>query len=353
MAIEYPDAIDAWSSKTDGVDTIMASHINLLQDSICAIETELGTNPRGAFPDVKSAIQAKLSTIGGHLTGSVTCDPDVTIDGYDVSLLGAEVVDAREGADALKENIARKGAFWVHNSVNRGKLNVDRLPSFIEAGPGLLVNVLGSETDLELDIDGYYQNLQTDTPVINLTASATCYIWAHKICNLIPTFGFTNEAPQYSYAQPSSYMSGTYWMDLAEGKMKMYNGSSWEYKKTIFIGEVRTTSSVTEVKCYALRGVYDSGWFAVSSNTPYVKNHLLGIIPEEIHLFGSTTYPPSNIHEVKYYHNGTMGFGGQVASITSTAMKINDTGTFERPIRYGTGIAAPSGYYKVIAKRGW
>ena len=35
--------------KTDGVDTIMASHINLLQDSVYAIETELGTNPRGAL----------------------------------------------------------------------------------------------------------------------------------------------------------------------------------------------------------------------------------------------------------------------------------------------------------------
>ncbi|MGV8120714.1 MAG: hypothetical protein AB2L14_13225 [Candidatus Xenobiia bacterium LiM19] len=45
MAIEYPEAIDTWSSKTDGVDTIMASHINLLQDSVYAIETELGILP--------------------------------------------------------------------------------------------------------------------------------------------------------------------------------------------------------------------------------------------------------------------------------------------------------------------
>ena len=49
--------------------------------------------------------------MGGHLTGSVTCDPDVTIDGYDISLLGSEVVDAREGTELLKENLARKGAF--------------------------------------------------------------------------------------------------------------------------------------------------------------------------------------------------------------------------------------------------
>jgi hypothetical protein len=353
MAIEYPDAIDTWSSKTDGVDTIMASHINLLQDSVYAIETELGTLPRGAYADVKSAIQSKLGTLGGHLTGSVTCDPGVNIDGYDISLLGSEVVDAREGADLLKENLARKGAFWTHNSVNHGKLNVNRLPDFLIAGSGLSINVLGSETSLEMDIDGYYQILETDAPVTGLMASSTCYIWAHKICTLIPTFGYTKEAPQYSYSVPTSYVSGTHWMDLAEGKMKMYNGSAWEYRKSIFIGEVKTTSSITDIDCYALRGIYDSGWFPVAANTAYMKEHMLGMIPDEIKLFGSNTYPPSNIHEVRYYHEGTSGYGGQVGSITSTNMKINDTATFNYPIRYGAGIFAPSGYYKVVARRGW
>ncbi|MGV8125415.1 MAG: hypothetical protein AB2L14_37200 [Candidatus Xenobiia bacterium LiM19] len=44
MAIVYPDAIDTWSSKTDGVDSIMAFNINLLQDDDLGRRTSM-TNP--------------------------------------------------------------------------------------------------------------------------------------------------------------------------------------------------------------------------------------------------------------------------------------------------------------------
>lgn len=45
MATAYPAALDSYTTKIDGVDTVQAAHINNMQDAIVAIETELGINP--------------------------------------------------------------------------------------------------------------------------------------------------------------------------------------------------------------------------------------------------------------------------------------------------------------------
>lgn len=43
MAAIYPGSVRIFSTKVDLVDTVMASHVNLLQDEVTAIETTLGT----------------------------------------------------------------------------------------------------------------------------------------------------------------------------------------------------------------------------------------------------------------------------------------------------------------------
>jgi len=43
MAAIYPGSIRVFSSKVDLVDTVMASHVNLLQDEVTAIQTAIGT----------------------------------------------------------------------------------------------------------------------------------------------------------------------------------------------------------------------------------------------------------------------------------------------------------------------
>jgi len=45
MATSYPAALDSYTTKADGVDTVQAAHVNNLQDAIVAIETELGVDP--------------------------------------------------------------------------------------------------------------------------------------------------------------------------------------------------------------------------------------------------------------------------------------------------------------------
>lgn len=68
-----------------------------------------------------------------------------------------------------------------------------------------------------------------------------------------------------------------HWFDLNAMQMKVWNGSSWETKQRVFLGEAVTgASSVTSAITYALQGRYESEVFAVTKNTNYTKSHNIG-----------------------------------------------------------------------------
>jgi len=45
VSSSYPDAIDSFTTKVDGVDSVLASHVNDLQDAVVAVETAIGAPP--------------------------------------------------------------------------------------------------------------------------------------------------------------------------------------------------------------------------------------------------------------------------------------------------------------------
>ncbi len=68
MSTDYPGALDSYADKVDGVDDVLAAHINNPQDAIEAIEAELGTDPAGTFATVKLRLeQAYGSFYGIHI----------------------------------------------------------------------------------------------------------------------------------------------------------------------------------------------------------------------------------------------------------------------------------------------
>ena len=368
MSTNYPGGLDSYTTKQDGVDTIVAADTNNLQDAIVAIETELGTNPKGGYSNVGAAIADKLSASGGTLSGNVSCDAGVTVDGVDISAhqhTGTgdggtaiqEIVDAREDEDTLLENIAMKANDWVCNAVNASSVDSNGMPDYFSAGTGLAVDITASEEDeILMDIAGYTQFILENTSISSLTASSTCYLYAEKAASgYTPTLGHTTLAPVYAYIAPSSPSTGQHWYDLARGIMFSYDGADWEEVERIFIGEcVTDASSVTSVTAYALKGRYDSGWFAVSANTKYSKSHNLGCIPLDMELLGATSTAGANCHKAGYYDNGSNTYGGMIWNITNTSFDINDnTSGFDYPVRYGASTSAASGYYRVIARRGW
>ena len=66
MAAAYPNAIKTFSSLQDGIDTILAAHPNDRANEITAIETELGTNPAGAFADVVTRLNSADQEAGSY-----------------------------------------------------------------------------------------------------------------------------------------------------------------------------------------------------------------------------------------------------------------------------------------------
>lgn len=71
MPSNYPDSLDSFTAKVDGVDTVAASHVNDLQDAIVQIETELGTNPASGFTSVAASLAARLRTTGDTMLGNL------------------------------------------------------------------------------------------------------------------------------------------------------------------------------------------------------------------------------------------------------------------------------------------
>ena len=70
MTASYPDAIKSFTTKVNGVDDVKAEHINDVQAEISAIETELGTNPRGSYASVAARLAASAVTSGTTLPSS-------------------------------------------------------------------------------------------------------------------------------------------------------------------------------------------------------------------------------------------------------------------------------------------
>ena len=69
MPSNYPNSIDTFTTKIDNVDTVMASHINNLQDSVIAIQQTVGAPPAMIAGRIPRAESIRGSGIVIPLTG--------------------------------------------------------------------------------------------------------------------------------------------------------------------------------------------------------------------------------------------------------------------------------------------
>jgi hypothetical protein len=64
-----------------------------------------------------------------------------------------------------------------------------------------------------------------------------------------------------------------HWFDLNTMTMKVWNGTSWETKQRVFIGEADTSGNVTT---YALQGKYESEVISIAAASTYTRSHNIG-----------------------------------------------------------------------------
>ncbi len=141
MAADYPNAIKTFTVKQDGVDDVMADHVNALQYEITAIETELGTNPKGDKADVKTRLDAiensiddlagvnrTTETVKGNADALVAHSANAVLDHPDGSVTDTKI--GNRTADQTQAPIGSTGTLtqllsWVVNRIKAitGKTN--------------------------------------------------------------------------------------------------------------------------------------------------------------------------------------------------------------------------------------
>jgi hypothetical protein len=159
-------------------------------------------------------------------------------------------------------------------------------------------------------------------------------------------------------------VANQHWFDLNAMQMKVWNGSSWETKQRVFLGEAVTgASSVTSAITYALQGRYESEVFALAKNTNYSRSHNIGT--DQISAKGYYRYDQNYIWSSiePYMPVGASTAGVRLFSDRST-VKL---GTSADLISYGeAGVYSPlfgtdnfpagnsvTGEAKLIVRRSW
>jgi hypothetical protein len=96
---------------------------------------------------------------------------------------------------------------------------------------------------------------------------------------------------------------------------------------------------------------YDSGWFAVTKDTTYVKTHGLGAAPRLVKLYLSVSANPSDYAESVFYMQQSIQSGMRVITITGTQLTIHTAVHYidDQTGSAGYGANLTSGYARVVA----
>lgn len=165
----------------------------------------------------------------------------------------------------------------------------------------------------------------------------------------------------------SAFSADAEWFDLSEFKWKYGAPGAWTEKQRVCVGEATTgAAAVSSTTTYALRGQYDSGWFAVAVSTTYSKSHNLGVVASEYRLSYSAnaSYPSSQVtadstNEGGIFETGAAVCSGRTTSSirTSPSSLVTGRGGGIGFVSYNaqTGLTASAtvGYYRIALDRGW
>lgn len=125
--------------------------------------------------------------------------------------------------------------------------------------PAILTFADGYDIFGQVDYIVKIQGTQNAWP--NLPTNSTLFLWVEAdVLNNTLSFGYSAIPPVYSKLTPAT-IADTHWFDLNSYKMKRYNGTAWEEKRRLFVGECTTgASNTTSLVSYAIQGRYESIW---------------------------------------------------------------------------------------------
>lgn len=299
-----------------------------------------------------------------------------------VNINNNKIVGVSDGSDTndainkgqLDTHAARTHGEQLRQVVLTGRAIGAGYANYIEGGSGYSAKLKADSTNkfIATIANGFNQNniddnyriyLTADQTFSYLSANSTNYLYIDRNSSTgVLTYGHTTLVPAYSRFTPGSPAVDQHWFDLANYQMKVYNGSSWDIKQRLFVGEA-VTDSITVITSvsYALQGKYDTGWFSVAANTNYNKNHSVGIsVPDglDVRFYFSLDVngvDASFAHDyyTSYISSANKGFGHFIREdAVNTTRNFVNFGFLDN-VQIYRNTARTSGYYRVVVTRTW
>lgn len=186
---------------------------------------------------------------------------DFTPDGVDIETAFAN--DDLELKDILSQ-IANVGAINLsgekRQSVLSAHVDSSGNPDYITA-TGLNVSIDGSTTPVILAFAAGFDDkgsvdlvdaIKTNVSAWTVPSNATVYLYVDKDASTgLLSYGYSTLPDLYQKAAPTAVLD-QHWYDTNACKMKRYNGSAWEEKRRVFVGQVVAGASTAAVTVYPI-----------------------------------------------------------------------------------------------------
>ena len=243
----------------------------------------------------------------------------------------------------------------VRQSVQSGPVDADGLPGFGGSTGSATVTAAGT---LVVSASGGYGatgavdrvGVITNPSWAGLSTNGTIYLYLDVAANGTCTTGSTTTAPSYITGNGYSTTSGAWSFSTSEMIGKLGNGTTADQVWRVYVGQVTVVGGVVSaIAWYALRGRYESPWFAVAASTAYARSHNLGVMPSDYRVLFSESSTGSNAR--RPLERGTASaLGYYLVTVSGTVLTLN---TSQYVALSATDTAITSGYYKLICERGW
>lgn len=302
----------------------------------------------GVAVGILSAVNSSMPWLKSNSTG-LTALGKFTLDADAAAALEAVTLQQMQAAVAA---VVRGG---VRQTVLSGPVDSDGLPAF--GGSTGSTTVTASGTLVAAAANGYGATGAVDRVGVisnpswtGLSTNGTMYLYLDIAANGTCTTGSTTLAPVYQEGGTYSTTSGQFTFNASEMIGKVGDGSAANQMYRVFVGQVTVSGNVvTAITWYALRGRYESPWFAVAASTAYARSHNIGTPPLNYRMLFSESSTGANPRRPVDRLSGT-AIGFYVSSMTAVSTGLT---TSQYVALSTTDTVLTSGYYKLICERGW
>jgi hypothetical protein len=243
----------------------------------------------------------------------------------------------------------------TRQSVLSGPVDAEGLPSF--GGTTGSTTVTASGTLVVAAAGGYGAQGAIDRVGVisnpswtGLTTNGTMYLFLTVAADGTCTTGSSTVAPNYIDGNGYSVANNTWSFSKSEMVGKLGDGANANQVWRVYVGQVTVSGGVVSaITWYALRGRYESAWFAVSANTTYAKNHNLGMpVLDYCVLFSESSSGTNARRPVDRTSSSSIGM--YISAIGATGVTVNTSANVALSL---SDTVITSGYYKIICSRGW